>query len=384
MTIPPYCPSTTTPSVCRDEGGVELHGVPEDGGLPTVSVIVPTYRYASKLEPTVRGILDDPAATEVIVVVDGCRDGSLELLESIRGEDRRVVPMFVEHLGKSGALSAALERAAGEVVLLLDQDVVAAPGLVSGHAAHHQPGEHLVVLGYMPTLPDQAPGQVAMLTALYSAEYEAHCRRFEEDPELILRHLWGGNVSLRRDDCMRVGLDFRYFGHEDQELGIRCLKAGLTGRFDRELLADHHHARDAESFLWYSKMQGASHWQIHQRHGDLLGRYDLESTLEGMPAVARWLAALAATPRLGDPSAALLATLGDLFARVRWARGASMAYRLARRVELRTGMAIAMKGRNADLLRRVSPLRLTLRSDARARPGTRPRVGTAHARSRRR
>ncbi len=323
--------------------------MPRNPELPSVSVLIPTYNYSAKLEDTVRALLVDPAATEIIVVVDGCRDGSLEVLEAIRDEDARVVPMFVEHVGKSGALSAALERAVGEVVLLLDQDVVAQPGLASGHAAHHRDAEHLVVLGYMPTLTNECNGRTAMLTKCYADEYEAHVRFLEDHPENVLLQLWGGNVSLRRDDCMRVGLDFRYFGHEDQDFGIRCLKAGLTGRFDRKLLAEHHHARTATQFLWYSKMQGASSWLIHQDHPDVVGPYDPNSTLEGLPTAIRGLAALVATPRLGDRSAGYLAALGDLFARFGWTRGESSAYRLARRVEFRTGAALARAGRDGEL-----------------------------------
>jgi glycosyltransferase involved in cell wall biosynthesis len=331
-------------------------------------VIVPTYQYAAKLEVTVRALLADPATTEVIVAVDGCRDGSLELLESLCEEDARVVPIFVEHIGKPGALCAALERAVSEVVLLLDQDVVAKPGLVSGHAAHHCNGSHLVVLGYMPTTPDTADGQAAVLTGLYAKEYEAHFRDLEAHPELVLRRLWGGNVSLRREDCVRVGLAFPYFGHEDQDFGIRCLKAGLTGRLDRNLFAEHHHARDPVAFLWYSKMQGASRWQIHQQHCDVLGPYAPDSMLEGMPAALRRLTALVATPRLGDASAAFLATIGDLFAYSGWSRGELTSYRLARRVELRTGAALAKAGRNTDLQRRAAPLW----------PGLRNRIRTGH------
>lgn len=329
-------------------------------------MIVPTYRYADKLEVTIRALLADPAATEIIVVIDGCRDASLELLESLRDEDARLVPMFVEHVGKSGALSAALERAGGEVVLLLDQDVVAKPGLVSGHAAHHRSGEHIVVLGYMPTLVDETDTQIAMLSRIYADEYEAHLRFLEAHPEFVLRQLWGGNISLRRDDCVRVGLEFRYFGHEDQDFGLRCLKAGLTGRLDRKLLAEHHHTRDAMDFLWYSKMQGASRWQIHQQHGDILGPDELDATLEGLPTVVRRLTALVATPRLGDQSAALLASLGDLCGHFGWRLGMSTLYRLARRVELRTGAALAKAGRDTDLQRRVAPLWPGLRPSSRA------------------
>lgn len=320
------------------------------GALPTVSVLVPTYRYASKIGRTVRALLADPSATEVVVVVDGCRDGSLEVLEALRREDGRVVPVFVAHAGKSAALSAGLSLVSGEVALLLDQDVVAGPGLVTDHARHHRDAANLVVVGYMPTVPDPGEGDVALLGALYAEEYERHCRRYEAEPTMVLRQLWGGNVSIRTEHCRRVGLDFRYFGHEDQELGIRCLEAGLVGRFDRSLHAEHRHGRDAASFVWYSKMQGASRWQLHRAHPEVLGPFEPDSVLDGMPTAARAAAKVLTMAGLGGESAAAAARLGDLAAR--WPRYQEIAYRFARRVALCAGATLAMQGRDAELVTR--------------------------------
>jgi glycosyltransferase involved in cell wall biosynthesis len=317
---------------------------------------VPTYRYVSRLAVTVRAILADPGTTEVFVVVDGCRDGSLELLEALAEKDIRLVPIFVEHLGKSGAQAVALDRATSDVVLLLDQDVVAGPGLVSGHARHHLSGEHLVILGYMPTVSRETETSVTVLTHLYASEYEAHCRAYEAQPELVLKRMWGGNVSMRRDDCRRVGLAFRYFGHEDQNFGICCLKAGLVGVFDRTLYAEHHHSRDASEFLWYSKMNGASRWEIHSQHSDVLGPYEPFPGLEGLPAFVRVTVKLLSQKRFGDHFAALFATLGEVLARAGWRDGESIAYRLARQIEERTGAVLAMAGRDDELKRRVKPL----------------------------
>lgn len=316
--------------------------------LPTVSVVMPTYRYASKIGRTVRALLADPATTEVVAVVDGCRDGTLEVLEALSAEDGRVVPVFVAHAGKSAALSAGLALASGEVTLLVDQDVVAGPGLVTGHARHHRDASDLVVVGYMPTVPDPDEGDVALLSALYAEEYERHCRRYEAEPATVLRQLWGGNVSIRTEHCRRVGLDFRYFGHEDQELGIRCLEAGLVGRFDRSLHAEHRHGRDAASFVWYAKMCGASRWQLHRDHPEVLGPFGPDSVLDGMPAAARAAAKALTMAGLGEKAAAAVTRIGDLAAR--WPRGRTLAYRFARRVALCAGATLAMQGRDAELV----------------------------------
>ncbi len=329
--------------------------------LPTVSVLVPTFRYAPKIARHLRAVLADPATTEVVVVVDGCRDGTLEVLAEMRAHDDRVVPLFVEHAGKSGALAAGLALARGEVCLLLDQDVLAGPGLVSGHARHHRDADHLVVVGYMPTVPDTGARAVAILSELYAEEYERHCRRCEMEPDTVLSALWGGNVSIRTEDCRRVGVDFRYFGHEDQELGLRCLDAGLRGRFDRSLAGQHRHSRDAASFLWYSKMQGASRWQLHRDHPGVLGPFSVDSVLEGMPWGVRAAARMLGTPVSGDGSAAVAARLGDIAVAAGWRRGQSLAYRFARRVALRTGAVLAMEGKDAALQSRPARLRRGVR-----------------------
>ncbi|MGH8989890.1 MAG: glycosyltransferase, partial [Acidimicrobiales bacterium] len=297
--------------------------------LPTVSVLVPTYRYASKIGRTVRAVLADPATTEVVVVVDGCRDGTVEALEALRADDDRVVPLAVEHGGKSAALTAGLAHCSGEVTLLLDQDVVAGPGLVSGHARHHREGGDLVVVGYMPTVPDPEAGDDPYLSDLYAEEYERHCRRYETDPDTVLSRLWGGNISIRTARCRQVGLDFRYFGHEDQELGVRCHEAGLLGRFDRRLHAEHRHGRDAASFVWYSKMQGASRWQLHRDHAGVLGPFEPGSVLDGMPGPLRAAARLLAAASLGEEAATATARLAAHAGR--WPRGQALAFRLARR-----------------------------------------------------
>ncbi len=88
------------------------------------------------------------------MVVDGCDDGSIELVEELRRDDERLVARC-ENGGASAARQAGVEAASGEVVVLLDDDVVAEPGLVTGHARAHADRDGVVVVGYAPVA---APG----------------------------------------------------------------------------------------------------------------------------------------------------------------------------------------------------------------------------------
>jgi glycosyltransferase involved in cell wall biosynthesis len=81
-----------------------------------LSVLIPTYNDAPLLAETIAPLLRDPATGEVIVVVDGSRDGSYELLLEMSRRDGRVRPLWIENRGRAGARQCALERAQHDVV----------------------------------------------------------------------------------------------------------------------------------------------------------------------------------------------------------------------------------------------------------------------------
>lgn len=332
-----------------------MAGGPGHCAPPTVSVIVPTHNRAAGLAEVVGPLLDDEAATEVLVVVDGSRDGSLGLLERMAVADDRLRPLFVEHGGKQAACEAALDLATGEVVLLVDDDVVARPGLVSGHARHHGAGSGLVVVGYMPApLPARRrPGDAPAF--LYAAEYEEHCSQIEVNPDLILLGLWGGNVSLRRSDCEAVGLDspdFPDLYHEDQDFGIRCLEAGLRGVFDRSLAATHLHRRSAAAFLADARSQGAGQWLVHRLHPDVLGSFDLGSFEVELPPPVRAVLRASRRPRISALSKTMLLAAATAAGAVHAFGVETAALRLDRRIEQQAGALQMARGAGAHELSR--------------------------------
>ena len=232
-----------------------------------ISVVIPAYNY-SELPTTLAPLLRDPATAEVVVVVDGSHDGSFETLQRMAADEPRLRAFFIENRGRTGAWQFAVEQARCDVVLSLDQDVVAHEGLVSGHAARHaaQPGR--VVLGYMPTIkPPRRPG--SFVTERYADEYERVRALWERDPRNVLTRLWGGNLSIRRRDLFAaggcdagVGLQYCH----DRELGLRLLEVGLAPIFDRRLRAEHRFERSISGFLKAGRQQGRDMTIIARLH----------------------------------------------------------------------------------------------------------------------
>jgi glycosyltransferase involved in cell wall biosynthesis len=274
-----------------------------DRAVPTVSAVVPTYQREATIATTIARLLAEPDLLEIIVVDDGSTDGTGEVLRAAAAADPRVRPVTTTNGGANRARLAGSQAARGDVVLLLDDDVRLCPGAVRGHAGHHVGTARLVVVGYMP-VDRGSPTRDTYPRDIYAREYEKHCGGWEADPESVLASLWSGNISLRREDHLSAGMllagsSVRGY-HEDLDLGLSCVRAGLRGTFDRGLRARHLFERSPEGFLRDARSSGQNLAALHDRHSDMLGSLDRDFG-RGLPAPARWLvnsSALVPGPRL--------------------------------------------------------------------------------------
>jgi glycosyltransferase involved in cell wall biosynthesis len=262
--------------------------------LPSVSVVIPTRNGAARLEACLEVLRGVEPIVEIVVVVDGPDPEAERVLERCRAFDPRVVTIVVPPGGPAAARVVAVRNASGDVLLFLDDDIVASPGFVEGHARHHAQAAKVVVVGYTPVVagPDQRRPTVA--ERLYAEEYERMCAHYELKPEEVLLSMWGG-FSVRRSDCVDIGLaspDFALRYHEDREFGLRCHKAGLVGVFDRGLYAEHRYSTDDASFSADAREQGAGRLLVHRLHEDAIGRLDVDSFSEGLPPLAGTLVRL--------------------------------------------------------------------------------------------
>lgn len=86
----------------------------------TVSCIIPAWNEAERLPGILVSVIGHPAIDEVIVVDDGSSDGSAEVAERMGATVRRLS----RNQGKSSAVAAGIAMAGGELILLLDADLI--------------------------------------------------------------------------------------------------------------------------------------------------------------------------------------------------------------------------------------------------------------------
>jgi glycosyltransferase involved in cell wall biosynthesis len=109
----------STPSA---RGGVVSSQDPPSVSTPAVSVIIPAYNSAEYVTQALDSVLAQTLADcEVIVVNDGSPDTEQldRVLEPYMG---RIVYLRLDNRGPGGARNAAIQRARGEFVALLDSD----------------------------------------------------------------------------------------------------------------------------------------------------------------------------------------------------------------------------------------------------------------------
>ena len=105
------------------------------GGKPTISVLMSVYNGARFLREAVDSILYQTFSDfEFIIVDDGSKDGTSEILESYR--DARVVHMRNEtNIGMTNSLVRAMGTAQGEFIARMDADDVSMPERLSYQVA---------------------------------------------------------------------------------------------------------------------------------------------------------------------------------------------------------------------------------------------------------
>lgn len=224
---------------------------PADTATPYVSVVIPTYNRLQNLKRVLAGLQHQNYPLdqfEIIVVSDGSSDGTNAYLETLQ-TPLHLVSIIQVNQGPAATRNHGWQRAAGEFILFVDDDVVPTPTLIvehmQTHAAHT---DDIVVLGPMLT-PDDfemlpwVRWEQAMLLKQYN-DMTAGCW------QPTARQFYSGNTSLARRFLEQSGgFDSTFRRAEDVELAYRLAQQGLRFVFNPNAIGYHYAERGFRSWL---------------------------------------------------------------------------------------------------------------------------------------
>ena len=103
--------------------------------MPRLTIVVPAYNEALVLETfhaRLAGVLDGlPLEGRVLYVDDGSADGTWDVIASLAGRDARVEALKLSrNFGKEAAMTAGLDEADGDAVVVIDADLQDPPELI--------------------------------------------------------------------------------------------------------------------------------------------------------------------------------------------------------------------------------------------------------------
>ncbi len=243
----------------------------------SVSVVIPSRDRPLALRRCLASIGRQGALPLDLVVVD---DGGRvpEGVTAVADEfDARIVRL--EGLGPAAARNAGVAAARGEIVLLLDDDCVVAPGWAEKLFEEVATGDRVVAAGSVRTPADanvwlRASERIAVQAEVASAFFRTM------------------NLGCRRELLAELPFDetFRTAGGEDRDWCVRAARAGVVLKRVPEAAVDHRSALDGRSFVAQQLRYGraARHLLSRGTHARVPSRAVLGGVVSGLresPAV---------------------------------------------------------------------------------------------------
>jgi glycosyltransferase involved in cell wall biosynthesis len=170
-----------------------------------LSLVIPVYNEEKNLHllfKSICAVLDSmPYEWEIILVDDGSRDKSLEVLKTFAAQDPQHVRVisFRRNFGQTAAIAAGIDHASGQTIVLLDADMQNDPADIPMLLARLDEGYDLVS-GWRKdrkdnaitrTLPSRlANGLISWVTGVHLHDYGCTLKAYRRDA-LAGFHLYG-------------------------------------------------------------------------------------------------------------------------------------------------------------------------------------------------
>jgi GT2 family glycosyltransferase len=195
--------------------------------MPTVSLVIALYNQVQCTKPCLESIARCTPLHELILVDNGSTDGTKELLATVKG----TVITNATNLGCAKAWNQGIRASKGDVVGILNNDIVVTPGWLDGLLAFMDRTGHALVS------PAAREGPLDYDLDAYAKDYTRRCAGAVRTGDV-----YAPCMLIRREVFDRIGLfdeEFIKGGGEDIDFFWRMKAAGCSMGMTGSVLIHH-------------------------------------------------------------------------------------------------------------------------------------------------
>lgn len=251
---------------------------------PLFSILIPTFNRREKLQVVLEALQKQPRISEgeVIVGIDGSTDGTEEgIKKMIESLGKMKLSFFsIENSGRAVIRNRLIEKAQGEILIFIQDDIVVSEGWLEGHLKNHKSDANTrihandanencrasAVVGHITWYP-QAP----ITPYMRWLEHGGHLLNFSglrDGDETDFWHFYMGNISIPRDLVRDLHFDesLKSYGWEDIVFGYEFTKRGHKIVYSKKALAWHWDEYREEDLPEYMKKLAVSAKVVEARY----------------------------------------------------------------------------------------------------------------------
>jgi N-acetylglucosaminyl-diphospho-decaprenol L-rhamnosyltransferase len=249
---------------------------------PQIDIVIPIYGQREMTERCLVALAAQTARHRTIVVDNASPDDSASAI-SRRFPGVELVALDTNR-GFAAACNAGIARGSGEVVVLLNNDVIAPPAflerLAAPFAEHPRLGSVAAVLRHPHTQLIDSAGLTVDSTLAGFPRLQGQPERLATAQRPVLLGPAGAAGAYRREALRDVGwLDEQiFFYQEDVDLALRLRAAGWSTQLVADARAEHIGSATAgRGSAWQRRNGGLARVYMLRRYGVLRGRHGLRA-----------------------------------------------------------------------------------------------------------
>lgn len=227
-----------------------------------ISVVIPSFQGRRKIGKTLTSLLcQTRKPDEVIVVIDGSTDGSLEYLQTMDSGVNLIIH-YQPNSGRSGARNAGARLATGDLLVFIDDDIQLVDQCLEVHERFHLSLSGGIATGNLVDTFDETGSDFHGYRAALGKKWMSRLSG-EKALDKSSLFLSAANCSIRRTDFLKLGgFDERLSDAEDFDLATRAHSKGYSIHFLNLAVGYHYDPVNIGGYIKRLRQYRAAHLEL--------------------------------------------------------------------------------------------------------------------------